>query len=168
MRRNKGERAITRADQAARLATEAGRSTGLQQMISNATRCATTSLSGIAEQAGISDSTLSSWRRGLRVPTPEALEVLADVLEERGRMIQSYATELRHNAGRLRTPIGRVSLLLEGRLRTRLLRRLSPGEFERALQERLTERPDADVMLEAEALAREMIGAKDDAQAAAD
>lgn len=161
MRRGRREPVYTRSDQAAHDARRAGKATLLQRMIVLSTQYATTSLSEIAQCAGISDSTLSSWRRGARVPTPEALEVLADVLAERGRTLVQEAELLMEDAERLRTPAGRAWLLCDGALRSELERRNLCSSFERALEKRLEDQPDADPTNETEALAQEMIRAAD-------
>ncbi len=70
----------------------------LQEEIIYTSAAATRSLSDLAKQAKISDETLSSWRRGLRVPTPDAIAVLADVLEEQTAEILSGVQTLREAA----------------------------------------------------------------------
>ena len=159
MTRNEKGPVITGADMAASRARRAGRSTLLQRDISSATRDVTTSLSEIAREAGVSDSTLSSWRRGVRVPTPDALEVLADVLDERADLIRSHAAGLRDHAAALRTSSGRANLLLDGVLRDGLRSHFLETEFERALAHRVTESNEGDHLAEAKVLAVEMITA---------
>lgn len=66
-----------------------------QDLILRATAYATPSLRDLAREANISDSTLSSWRRGKRSPPPDAVEVLAAVLEERAEVLGRYARRLR-------------------------------------------------------------------------
>ena len=102
---------ITRADTAAWAAVSNSQSTELQRVIVAATRALTPSLSQIARDAGVAGSTVSSWRRGLRVPTPDSLDVLADVMEEHAHLIMAHAQVLRMSAADLRTPTGRTKLL---------------------------------------------------------
>lgn len=81
--------------------------TRLQKVILQATAEATPSLRDLAEEANVSDSTLSTWRRGTRVPPPEAVEVLAAVLSDRSRMLGSLARQLEEMAEELWTEEGR-------------------------------------------------------------
>ena len=150
---------ITRADMAAARARRAGRSTLLQDAITTATREITTSLSEIAREVGVSESTLSSWRRGGRIPKADALEVLADVLDDRAATIRAHAKALRDHARALRTPAGRANLLLDGVLRERLRRHFLEARFKEALYLRLGELPGVDPDAEATALASELIAA---------
>ena len=81
--------------------------TRLQEVILLATAEATPSLRDLAEEANISESTLSTWRRGTRVPPPEAVEVLAAVLSDRSRMLASLGGRLAEVAEELWTDEGR-------------------------------------------------------------
>lgn len=83
--------------------------TRLQKLILQATAEATPSLRDLAEEANVSDSTLSTWRRGTRVPPPEAVEVLAAVLSDRSRMLASIARQLEEMAEELWTEEGRTA-----------------------------------------------------------
>jgi transcriptional regulator with XRE-family HTH domain len=115
MRRNKADRVVTKAALAELQALrwqvrEAGEDvTRIQEVVVTATAEATPSLTDLAHAARISDSTLSSWRRGLRVPTPGALEVLAQVLATRAQMLLRHAAVLRRAAEEMATPEGRVA-----------------------------------------------------------
>ena len=81
--------------------------TRLQLVIVRATTEATPSLRELARDANISDSTLSTWRRGTRVPPAEAVEVLAAVLLDRSEALADIARQLEQVAGDLWTAEGR-------------------------------------------------------------
>ena len=83
-----------RATRAAADAMGQGEPTVLQEAIVHATAAATPSLRHLCGEARISTSTLSSWRRGLRTPPPEAVAVLADVLLEHARVLEAHARAL--------------------------------------------------------------------------
>ena len=85
--------------------------TRLQEVILEATAEATPSLRDLAEEANISESTLSTWRSGTRVPPPEAVEVLAAVLNDRSRALASLAGRLEAVARELWTEEGRTEWL---------------------------------------------------------
>lgn len=75
--------------------------TRLQLVIVQATAEATPSLRELARDANISDSTLSTWRRGTREPPAEAVEVLAAVLADRSEALADIARQLEQVAGDL-------------------------------------------------------------------
>ena len=81
--------------------------TRLQLVIVRATTEATPSLRELARDANISDSTLSTWRRGTRVPPAEAVEVLAAVLADRSEALADVARQLERVAGDLWTAEGK-------------------------------------------------------------
>ena len=85
--------------------------TRLQKVILWATRRATPSLRDLAEEAGISESALSTWRRGTRVPPADAVEVLAAVLRDRSSLLARLARDLEDVAEALWTEEGRQEWL---------------------------------------------------------
>lgn len=85
--------------------------TRLQKVILEATAEATPSLRDLAAEANISESTLSTWRRGTRVPPADAVEVLAAVLRDRSRMLADLAGNLEEVAEALWTEEGKDALL---------------------------------------------------------
>lgn len=66
----------------------------LQDLILAATANATPGLRELAREANVSVHTLSSWRRGIRLPPPDAVEVLAAVFHDRGEALARYARRL--------------------------------------------------------------------------
>jgi transcriptional regulator with XRE-family HTH domain len=66
----------------------------IQDLILNATGYATAGLRDLAHDANISESTLSSWRRGTRTPPPDAIEALAAALRDRAQLLAWYAERL--------------------------------------------------------------------------
>lgn len=85
--------------------------TRVQDAIIWATAAATPSLRDLAREANVSESTISSWRRGTRVPPPDALETLATVLEDRSRLLSGYALFLRKASREMHTEEGRSEWL---------------------------------------------------------
>lgn len=73
---------------------EAAELTEVQDLILTATAYATPGLQDLARATEISVHTLSSWRRGTGVPPPDAVEVLAAVLQERAELLSYYAKRL--------------------------------------------------------------------------
>lgn len=71
----------------------------VQDLILRATAYATPGLQDLAREAQISVHTLSSWRRGTRVPPPDAVEVLAAVLRERAELLAYFARRLQEASG---------------------------------------------------------------------
>lgn len=85
-------------------------------MIERALDVATGTLQEIADAAGISYDTLWAWKTGRRNPTPENLQRLADVLEQRGREIEELSEEVRRAAAGDHGRTGKI-LITEERLR---------------------------------------------------
>lgn len=73
--------------------------TEVQDLILTATAYATPGLEDLAREANVSVHTLSSWRRGTRVPPADAVEVLAAVLRARADVLAYYARRLREASG---------------------------------------------------------------------
>jgi transcriptional regulator with XRE-family HTH domain len=71
----------------------------IQDLILRATAYATPGLKDLAGEAEVSVDTLSSWRRGTRVPRADAVEVLAAVLRERAELLAHYARRLQEASG---------------------------------------------------------------------
>lgn len=67
-------------------------------LIKRVLESATVSVEGIAEEAGLSADTLWAWAAGRRNPSPQNLEKVAAVLEERGGQMTELAKELRDAA----------------------------------------------------------------------
>jgi len=63
-----------------------------------ALRALTPSLRDLAEETGLSYSTLKAWSAGHRTPHDEHLRALAELLEKRGGDLQNLARELREEA----------------------------------------------------------------------
>lgn len=152
MRRHKRDVVRTKARQAANQALAGREPTRIQHRITIATEEATPSLTDIARAAHISDSTISSWRRGLRVPTPDAVAVLADVLELRANALLIEARLLHEAAEEMMTPAGRATWLLPISAWRSLPRDLRAGEFRDRLQRHLEGCDGSDAMTQAHAL----------------
>lgn len=73
--------------------------TEVQDLILSATAYATPGLADLARDVEVSVHTLSSWRRGTRVPPPDAVEVLAAVLRDRAELLAHYARRLQEASG---------------------------------------------------------------------
>lgn len=71
----------------------------IQELILSATAYATPGLRDLAREAGVSVYAVSSWRRGTRVPPPDAVEVLAAVLRDRAQFLGHFADRLRDFSG---------------------------------------------------------------------
>lgn len=72
----------------------------LRLLVHQATEAATPSLTALAREANVSDASLSSWRRGVRVPTSESLEMLAAALLDQAASLEYWARRLERLARR--------------------------------------------------------------------
>lgn len=84
----------------------------LADQITASTDEATPGLRELVSGSGVSLETLSSWRRGVRIPSPSALQSLARKLEEQAMALLEIAESLSETAQDLRTPAGRAWVML--------------------------------------------------------
>lgn len=58
----------------------------------------------VARDAGLSRHTLYAWQTGRRIPLPEHVRQLADGLEQRARILEQLAAEIRRSIDKRRHP----------------------------------------------------------------
>lgn len=72
----------------------------VRAMLDKALRIVMGNLQEVADEAGVSYSTLRAWADGRRNPSPDNLRKVAAVLERRGGELQAIAHGLREEANR--------------------------------------------------------------------
>lgn len=65
------------------------------ELIAEAVDLTTGDLTDLAEEAGLSRSTLYAWTTGLRNPSPKNLAALLEILEDRAERLGTIVGELR-------------------------------------------------------------------------
>ena len=75
------------------------RSRKVAQLAKRSVGALTPGMGEVAERYGLNYNTIRMWRAGMRSPSLENLERLADVLDEQADTLRGLAAEIRHHIG---------------------------------------------------------------------